>query len=259
MGHLEQIDNRGTEAAQPLVSMILPAYNEATRRVTDPRFGLAASLNDGHKALYREFGRDYELVVVNDGSSDQTTNWAYSNGATRVISYPTNQGRGYALRTAMEQTNGSVKAWVDSDNSYSWDDDVLSVLSPVINKKSDIAIAARCNSLGSHQNLLRAVGHYGVFALTELIAKTPSGITDTQGGLQAYSSLAADTIWPLTKTNRWGTNREALVLARQHDFKVEAVTTSPSPVPDSRVRIIKSSIEIVKEAMLTRRLHPEQV
>ncbi|MFH1447917.1 MAG: glycosyltransferase family 2 protein [Candidatus Micrarchaeota archaeon] len=85
------------------ISVIMPAYNEEKH---------IATVIEGVKALY-----DYELIVVDDGSSDNTAEEAKKAGAI-VISHPYNKGYGAALKTGTRNANGDVVVYIDSDGQH---------------------------------------------------------------------------------------------------------------------------------------------
>jgi glycosyltransferase involved in cell wall biosynthesis len=68
-----------------------------------------------------------EVIVVDDGSADATTDAAEATGADRVVTLPENQGKGAAVRAGMKAATGSTRAFLDADLAYS-PDQVLSML-----------------------------------------------------------------------------------------------------------------------------------
>jgi glycosyltransferase involved in cell wall biosynthesis len=102
----------------PFASIIIPAYNEGA--------GLAHNLDTLLRYLAAENGAyDYEVVVVDDGSSDETyeiaLECAKTNDALRVVRHSTNSGLGAAIRTGFAHARGSIVIPYDSDMSYGID------------------------------------------------------------------------------------------------------------------------------------------
>jgi glycosyltransferase involved in cell wall biosynthesis len=95
------------------ISVIVPMYNEAENA--------EASLSR-IKAVMEEMGKAYEIIPVNDGSTDGTC--AILDGIARedphitVVSYPNNIGRGKALRAGFEKARGQIVVSIDADLSY---------------------------------------------------------------------------------------------------------------------------------------------
>lgn len=92
----------------PKVSILMPAYNESE------------VLGESVRTVRRELGKaDYEIIIVNDGSEDNTEEVAkglcrqYPN--VHLVSYPKNRGKGYALKKGFERSRGDVIVFFDSD------------------------------------------------------------------------------------------------------------------------------------------------
>ena len=96
------------------VSVIIPAYNEEDN--------IAVTIAQVSQVL-EALGDDWEILVVNDGSTDGTLETAQrvaeADERMRVISHTHNAGRGKALRTGFAQARGEVVASIDADLSYS--------------------------------------------------------------------------------------------------------------------------------------------
>ncbi|MBW2071190.1 MAG: glycosyltransferase family 2 protein [Deltaproteobacteria bacterium] len=96
------------------LTVLAPMYNEADN--------IVATVTTINEAL-SQFGRSWELLLVNDGSSDNTLEivqeLAKQFPNLRIISYPVNCGRGKALRTGFEHARGKYVITIDFDLSYS--------------------------------------------------------------------------------------------------------------------------------------------
>jgi glycosyltransferase involved in cell wall biosynthesis len=133
----------------PLVSIVVPAFNE----------GLA--LADSLKALLsflaqaQDF-RDYEVLVVDDGSEDETYDVAVQSGATldnlRVVRHITNRGLGAAIRTGFAFARGSIVVTYDSDMSYR-PEIIPELLAELENKGADLVLASPYMRGGSVRNV----------------------------------------------------------------------------------------------------------
>ena len=101
------------------VSVVCPFYNE------EPIIEKAALAM--HARLGRVFGDQFELILVDDGSTDRSLDivTAALEGAafTRVISYPYNQGRGRALKTGIDAARGDIVVTTEADGS--WGEDIV--------------------------------------------------------------------------------------------------------------------------------------
>lgn len=106
------------------VSVIIPAYNEEET--------VAKVVGVVKKAAYVD-----EIIVVNDGSSDQTESEAIKAGA-KVINHETNKGKGEALKTGYKQSECDIIAFIDADIRNLTSDKVESMIKPILEGKTDI-------------------------------------------------------------------------------------------------------------------------
>src|SRR5580704_14185429 len=97
---------------RPDYSIVIPAYNEGAR--------IGSTLNKV-AACIRERGWSAEVLVVNDGSRDDTAaivrNFAEREPVVRLIENPANCGKGYSVRNGMLQATGEIVMFTDADLS----------------------------------------------------------------------------------------------------------------------------------------------
>lgn len=93
------------------LSVVIPAYDEGTR--------IAATVRDVHACLSTALADDFEIVVIDDGSTDDTLEAAMdaadAHPRCRVLSYGANVGKGYALRRGVRSAKGDLVAFFDAD------------------------------------------------------------------------------------------------------------------------------------------------
>src|SRR5258708_4118868 len=99
------------------LSLVMPAYNEAA--------GIADAVAEAHEAL-AGLGYEFELIVVDDGSTDETSAKVEELAAfwhrVRLLRHPTNLGYGAALRTGFEAAYYDLVAFTDADGQFFLDD-----------------------------------------------------------------------------------------------------------------------------------------
>lgn len=90
-----------------MISIIVPSYNEEE------------TIEDTVKQLKElELEQEHEVIVVDDGSKDKTAEKAKEAGASQVITYRPNRGKGYAMRKGVEAAEGEVILFTDADQHH---------------------------------------------------------------------------------------------------------------------------------------------
>jgi glycosyltransferase involved in cell wall biosynthesis len=202
---------------EPAYSIVIPAYNEDAR--------LHASL-EKVLAYLRQQKWDAEVIVVNDGSGDNTAEIvrevAQTNPALRLVENPGNRGKGYSVRNGILNSLGQVVLFSDADLSSPIEE--MPKLLKALQAGADIAIGSRW--LRTELQTQRQPFHRQIFGrVFNLLLRTTLGLqfADTQCGFKAFTRRAALTIFPLQRIERWGFDPEILFLARKFDFKVKEV------------------------------------
>ena len=92
----------------PLVSVVIPAYNRA------------GTISRSVQSVLNQSLQDFEIIVVDDGSSDNTATvvQSFADGRIRVLRHENNQGAGPARNTGMQAAQGQYIAWLDSDDEW---------------------------------------------------------------------------------------------------------------------------------------------
>ncbi len=217
---------------KPFLSVIIPAYNEANR--------LPLTLVDVDRHL-SERSYTYEILVVDDGSKDATTEIA--NKFTklipnlRVTGYEQNRGKGAAVKVGMLEAKGRYRLFMDSDNSTSIDH--FEKMLPFLRENYDIVICSR-DVEGAEMHppqsfVKRALGNLGNLYIQLLLLP---GIKDTQCGFKVFTAEAAEKIFPLQRITRWGFDVEALALGKRMGYKIKEVPAFWVNDADSRVKPI---------------------
>lgn len=198
------------------LSIIIPAYNEEKR--------IGETLLAIHEYLNKQ-NFSYEVIVVNDGSTDRTNKIvkAFSSKLPKLklIGYPDNQGKGYAVRQGMLAAKGDVRLFMDADNATSIQQlDKLTLFSD----NYDVVISSR-RLPESRTLIIRSHVRELLSRIFTLVTRllVPAGVSDTQNGFKLFTAKAADALFGRQTINGWAFDVEILVLVRKLGFKVKEV------------------------------------
>ena len=203
--------------APVFISVVIPAFNEEKR--------LPGTLSTVLPFL-RGRGESFEIVVVDDGSTDRTAEVARLAGPeVRVLQNPGNRGKGYSVRSGMLNATGAWRLMSDADLSTPIEE--LDTLKKALADGAEIAIASRAVSganVEKHQSMMReSSGRF--FNLIVRVLHLP-GIRDTQCGFKLFSAAAAEAAFSDSRLDGFAFDVEALVLARRAGFKIREVAVT---------------------------------
>jgi len=198
-------------------SIVIPAYNEAKRlpRTLQPIL-----------AFIEAKSWDAEIIVVNDGSIDQTADvareFSAKHPAVILIDNPVNCGKGQSIRDGVSRATGDIIIFADADNSTPIED--AEKLVQAIDAGADIAIGSRWvdRKLQVHpQPWYRRLNG----RLYNLLLRSILNLDykDTQNGFKAFTNAAAKSIFGLQRIGGWGFDAEVLFLAQKFGLKVAEI------------------------------------
>lgn len=203
--------------AQPYLSIIIPAYNEAER--------LPKTLINMDKRL-ENAPYSYEILVVNDGSRDNTAevvrNMAKMIRNLKLIDNTENKGKGGVVRQGMLLANGKVRLFTDADNSTSIDQ--FDKMLPLFKGGYDVVIGSRAikgAKLDPPEPIYKQIpGKLGNLFIQALLLP---GIWDTQCGFKAFTEEATKRVFGLSRIPGWGFDVEVLSLAKKMGYRIAEV------------------------------------
>ena len=209
----------------PKVSVIIPAFNEEGAIAT-----VVSGLTGAHP--------DYEIIVVDDGSTDATHDAAAKAGA-RVVRHRTNKGYGAAWKSGCRNATGDIVVFFDGDGQFDIND-VARVLKPVIDGEADMASGARDRA--SHAAFVREAGKFFLFKLANFL--TRRRIADLNCGLRAVRRKILNRYLHLLPDGFSASTTSMLVfLKRGYDVVFVPVTT--------RARIGTSTVRVFRDGFGT--------
>lgn len=215
---------------KPFLSIIIPAYNESER--------LPLTLIDVDKHL-SEQEYSYEILVVNDGSTDNTAEiverFMPLVKNLKLFDNKENQGKGAVVKQGMLIAKGTWRLFMDADNSTSILE--FNKMIPYFKEGYDVVIGSRAirgAQLRPPQPLYRQLlGKAGNIFIQLMLLR---GLKDTQCGFKCFSEEAADRIFSLARLKSWSFDIEALALAKSLSFRIKEVPVVWVNDPHSHVK-----------------------
>ncbi|MFZ4584482.1 MAG: dolichyl-phosphate beta-glucosyltransferase [Acidimicrobiia bacterium] len=226
------------------LSVIVPAFCEADR--------IGATVKSLRDELADHFGTDYEIVVVDDGSPDRTSDAAREAGAEQVITLPINRGKGAAVREGMRAAHGRVRVFTDADLAY--DPSHIARMVEAVEHGADVAIGNRRHrksQTSGDQGGLRKFGSVAFNALTRPLLVV--GYADTQAGIKAFRADAAERIFRYARLEGFAFDVEVLHLSERYGLAVVEVPVEVRNEARSTVKMVPEAFRVVRDVLRMRR------
>jgi glycosyltransferase involved in cell wall biosynthesis len=226
------------------LSIVVPAYNEGAR--------LGKSLRAIVNYLH-DYAPDAEVIVVDDGSTDDTVAAARAQLAdakqlrTSVISYQSNLGKGRAVRLGLLASRGEVAVFTDADLSTPITE-TPKLVDPILGGECDLAFGSRAldrSLIGVHQPWRREQGGR-VFNLAVRLA-TGLPFWDTQCGFKAFRMSACRPIVEGATIDRFGFDVELLYVAHRAGLRLKEIPVRWDHAEGSKVNVASDSIKMLSE------------
>jgi dolichyl-phosphate beta-glucosyltransferase len=232
-------------------SLVIPAYNEARR--------IEACVRDvAEWSRTRPGGFDWEILLVDDGSTDDTASLARRYAAEEgldlaVLGYERNRGKGAAIRVGVLASKGDPVLVSDTDLSTP-----LSEWSKLAEKLLDYPVAIGSRAL--EQELVhKRQAFYRVWlgragnTVIQLFAVP--GIEDTQCGFKLFRGDAARALFSEARVDRFAWDVEILYLARRRGMAIAEVPVIWVNSPESKVRFVRDAVQTLWDVLRIRWLH----
>lgn len=233
------------EPDRPLrLTVIMPAYNEEDR--------IAASVAAVRATLAPVLGdEDLEILVVDDGSVDDTPDVAERAGA-RVLRQPANRGKGAAVRRGVLESQGRSVVFTDADLAYR--PELLLTVMDEIEQGWDMVVGSRRHQ---HTNVLvragrlRELGGRMVNRLTHLVLL--GHFRDTQCGLKGFQADVGRIVFERTRIDGFAFDVELFLIAEQDHLSLAEIPVSVQNRQGSSVAIVGDTVSLLVDLARIRR------
>jgi dolichyl-phosphate beta-glucosyltransferase len=225
---------------KPTLSIILPSYNNA------------ASLANQLPLLIsylRKKRISYEIIIVDDGSTDQTVQKIESDlrrikGLT-LIQLKTNQGKGAAVKKGMRKARGQFCIFTDCDIPFTFDafDRFIYYLKI---KEFDVVVGDRTLAGSSYFKQIPIIRKIGSDVFSFLAGRfVAGGYFDTQCGMKGFRASVARDIFSVTRIKRFAFDVEILYIALKRNYDIKRLPVTLRNNETSSVHVIRDGIRMI--------------
>jgi dolichyl-phosphate beta-glucosyltransferase len=231
--------------AQPYLSLVVPAYNEAGR--------IRDTLADFHRYLSHQ-SYAYEIIVSadgDDGTREIVADLAKRDGRISVMGSPQRGGKGRGIRLAVAKARGEVIGFADADNKTPIDE--LDRLLPFL-RDYDVVIGSRGQPdsvVEKKQKWYRQIGSKGFWLVMQLVVGLP-GVRDTQCGFKFFQGDVARDLFLRQKIDGYMFDVEVLYLAFQSGYTVKVVGGRWHDDGDSRLQLLSGNVRNMLDVLSIR-------
>lgn len=241
------------------LSVIVPAYNEEER--LPMMMDEALEYLEERKKKLKSF--TYEVIVVDDGSKDKTTQTAqsycnkYGSDKIRVLTLTKNRGKGGAIRLGMFSARGRYLLFADADGASKFSDFTKLENEMKSMKKDSSNRAVVCGSRAhleeesiAQRSFFRTILMKGFHFVVWFLCVR--GIKDTQCGFKLLTREAAVLLFSNLHVERWAFDVDMLFLAQYFNIPVGEVAINWTEIEGSKMVPVFSWIQMGKDIILIR-------
>lgn len=194
-----------------MLSVIIPAYKEETT-IGTTLLNLTSYLGKA--------GLNYEIVVVDDGSPDNTflTARKYVSSKVRVFNYPKNKGKGHALKYGFGKTRGDTVVFFDAGMDFP-SKTITNFVDFLERTGSDVVIGSKRHPQSNvRYPISRRILSFGTQKFIKLLFNLD--VTDTQVGMKVFKRCVLEDIMPRILVRGYAFDVELLALAHSLGYKI---------------------------------------
>ena len=227
-------------------SVVIPAFNEAARL---PRY-----LDEVVQAMDGR-GEPYEVIVVDDASSDGTSDAvkaaARAHPSVRLLRLDENVGKGGTVRAGMLAARGRYRLFTDADGATPITE--LKRLEAALAAGADVAIGSRVLvdpgvSVATRPHRV-AAGRIFNWIRERFGLR---GIADSQCGFKLFRAAVADDLFGRLRTQGFAFDVEILLMAQRAGYRIAEVPVNWTDQPGSKVRVLTDGPRMVAQIVVAR-------
>lgn len=249
------------------LSVVIPSYNETKR--------ILIMLMDAITYLNEHFNDKWEILIVDDGSTDGTSDYCIKLSKEkfnlkpdqlRIIKFVENRGKGGAVKHGMLHIRGKYGLFADADGASKFSDvgKLLDEIKIIESKKKNdndkdlntpaIVVGSRAHMVNTEavikRSLVRNCLMYGFHALVFIFGIR--SIKDTQCGFKLFNRPAINEIFPYLRTEGWIFDVEILILALKKEMQIRELPISWHEVDGSKMNLKLDSLMMAKDLIIIR-------
>ena len=230
----------------PRWSIVIPAFNEAQRL---PRY-LEEIL-----AYFDGRGEPYEVIVVDDGSTDETATvvrtLARRHASLSLLPLSRNEGKGAAVRTGMLAARGDYRLFTDADGATPIGE--LKRVEPLLTAGAGIVIGSRVLADPAVSVVARRHRVIAGRFFNWLVARLGlRGVADSQCGFKAFQGAVAQELFAPLRTRGFGFDVEVLLRAQGRGHRIVEVPVNWTDQPGSKVGVLMHGPGMLTQIALAR-------
>ncbi len=229
------------------ISIVIPSYNESSR--------IGATLS-AIRAYAEQNLADWEIIVVDDGSSDNTADVARStipdSQRLVVVSNPGNRGKGFSTKNGCAHARFPYVLMSDADLSTPIEE--LEKLA--VHAAPDTVVIASRGMAGSNLEVRQPLYRELMGRVFNLMVRifVIGGISDTQCGFKLFGPEVVRNLMPLLQTDRFAFDVEILARARQMGYPIHEVPVRWRNDDRTRVSALSDSAGMFMDMLAVRRM-----
>jgi len=227
------------------VSLVIPAFNEATR-IRDTLRSIAEYL--------KSVPFDAEILVVDDGSTDETAAIVRRSNYSdlRLIQNDINRGKGYSVRSGVLAATGDYVLFSDADLSTPIEE-LDKLLNAALNENADVVLGSRgvdSRYIEKHQSPIRESG--GKFFNVMVRMLLGLKFRDTQCGFKLFRREKVQSAFQKQTTDGFGFDPEILFVMSRQGLKILEVPVRWRHAEGSKIRFIRDGVRMFTDLLRIR-------